>query len=149
MMQADRVAALALGLAAFALLLLAGVLLARLATARRSERTLAHALDQRAQQSAALAATSAGARGADAVSSAAANAKKSSPASGMKVLVERFAHTGIRWLDTPFGRQLVADEDRRLLVVHPEDEVSKHPGGCAAIRGPGAFAPGHALFDLV
>jgi tight adherence protein C len=115
MMQADRVAALALGLAAFALLLLAGVLLARLAAPRRSERTLAHALDQRAQQSAALAAASAGARGADAVSSAAANAKKSSPASGMKVLVERFAHTGIRWLDTPFGRQLVADEDRRLL----------------------------------
>jgi tight adherence protein C len=73
-----------------------------------------HSINARSKVLRALIA-SAGARGADAVSSAAANAKKSSPASGMKVLVERFAHTGIRWLDTPFGRQLVADEDRRLL----------------------------------
>jgi tight adherence protein C len=115
MMQADHIAAIALALGAFAMLLLAGGLVARLAAAQRSERTLVHALDRRAQQSAALAAASAGARGADAVSSAAANVSKTNRASGMKALVERFAHTGIRWLDTPFGRQLVADEDRRLL----------------------------------
>jgi tight adherence protein C len=30
-------------------------------------------------------------------------------------LLEHFAHAGIRWLDTPFGRQVVAEEDRRLL----------------------------------
>ena len=115
MMQADHVAAIALGLGALALLLIAGVLLARLAAARRSERTLAHALDERALQSAALAAASATARGADAVPNAAARTTKAEHATGIKALVERFAHTGIRWLDTPFGRQLVADEDRRLL----------------------------------
>ncbi|MFB9127741.1 type II secretion system F family protein [Paraburkholderia dipogonis] len=37
------------------------------------------------------------------------------PPTGFKGLLERFAHTGIRWLDTPFGRQVVAEEDRRLL----------------------------------
>ncbi|WP_206002039.1 hypothetical protein [Paraburkholderia aromaticivorans] len=40
---------------------------------------------------------------------------RSVPPTGFKGLLERFAHTGIRWLDTPFGRQVVAEEDRRLL----------------------------------
>lgn len=30
-------------------------------------------------------------------------------------LFNRFARTGVRWLDTPLGRQVVAAEDRRLL----------------------------------
>jgi tight adherence protein C len=114
MMQVNLVAALALALVAFAFLLIAGLLLARLAAARRSERTLAHALDQHAVQSAALAAASA-ARRSDAVSSTAADAPKSIRVGGLRALLERFAHTGIRWLDTPLGRQLVADEDRRML----------------------------------
>jgi tight adherence protein C len=111
-MQANLVAAIALALASFALLLLAGLVLVKVVVALRSERTLAHALDQRA----ARAAASAVARGADALSNnAAAPPSKTPRIAGVKALVERFAHTGIRWLDTPFGRQLVADEDRRLL----------------------------------
>ena len=114
-MRVNLVAALALALAAFALLLIAGTILARLATARRAQRTLAHALDQRAQKSAALSAASAAARRGDALSNAAANAPNATRASRLKAILEQFAHTGIRWLDTPFGRQLVANEDRRML----------------------------------
>ncbi|WP_027801388.1 type II secretion system F family protein [Paraburkholderia dilworthii] len=58
-MQPTELIALALALAAAASLLLAGLLIARLAAARRSARTLAHALDARALQSA-VAATSRG-----------------------------------------------------------------------------------------
>ncbi|MFM0057925.1 type II secretion system F family protein [Paraburkholderia phytofirmans] len=112
-MQTQQLLALALALAALGLLLLAGLVLARVAAARRSERTLRHALDERALQSAALAA--AAARGADGAQAGAKAAVRSAPPTGFKGLLERFAHTGIRWLDTPFGRQVVAEEDRRLL----------------------------------
>jgi len=113
-MQARHLAVLALAFAAFAMLLLAGLVLARVAAARRSERTLRQALDQRALQSAALAAA---ARAGDATP-AAQNAKpapRGARPGGLKGLLERCAHTGARWLDTPFGRQIVAEEDRRLL----------------------------------
>jgi tight adherence protein C len=114
-MRADLVAALALALAALALLLLAALVLAKLAAARRSERTLVHALDERAQQSAVLAAASAVAQRGDAATNAADKTPKAARATGLNALLERLAHTGIRWLDTPFGRQLVAPEDRRML----------------------------------
>lgn len=119
MMDANRFAALALGAAALALLLIAGLMLARLAGARRSERTLAHALDLRAQQSAARVAASA-VTGADGISNntvgtTAKNVPKAARRPGFQGLLDRFAHAGIRWLDTPVGRQMVADEDRRLL----------------------------------
>jgi tight adherence protein C len=122
-MDANQISALALGAAALALLLIAGLVLARLASARRSERTLVHVLDQRAQQSAARVAASA-VTGADGTSGNSVNTTVKSGAkvtpkaarrSGFKGLLDRFAHAGIRWLDTPFGRQMVADEDRRLL----------------------------------
>ncbi|RDK03899.1 type II secretion system F family protein [Paraburkholderia lacunae] len=117
-MQVHQLVALALALAALALLLIAGLVLARIAAVRRSERTLRHALDERAQQSAALAAAAA-ARGADGAPGAAKAAKAAAarnlPPKGFKGLLERFALTGVRWLDTPFGRQVVAEEDRRLL----------------------------------
>ncbi|MGF6771182.1 tight adherence protein C [Paraburkholderia sp. GAS199] len=116
-MQANHLAALALAIASLALLLIAGVVLARVAAVRRSERTLRHALDERAQQSAALA--GAAARSAEAgqagAQSGAKTAARSAPPAGFKGLLERFAHAGVRWLDTPFGRQIVAEEDRRLL----------------------------------
>ncbi|MFM0227164.1 type II secretion system F family protein [Paraburkholderia dipogonis] len=112
-MQTQQLVALALALAALGLLLIAGLVLARLAAARRIERTLRHALDERALQSAALAA--AAARGAEGAPGGAKAAARSAPPTGFKGLLERFAHTGIRWLDTPFGRQVVAEEDRRLL----------------------------------
>ncbi|PRX26539.1 tight adherence protein C [Paraburkholderia sp. BL18I3N2] len=116
-MQTQQLLALALALAALGLLLIAGLVLARVAAARRSERTLRHALDERALQSAALAAAAArGAEGAQAGAKAGAKAVvRSVTPTGFKGLLERFAHTGIRWLDTPFGRQVVAEEDRRLL----------------------------------
>ncbi|MDQ0622857.1 tight adherence protein C [Paraburkholderia graminis] len=148
-MQPNELFALALAFAAAGLLLLAGLLVARLAAARRSARTLAHALDGRALQSAAAA----GARGAQAGNAAnaaqgggAANASSVASvasgshapnasnaahalntsssrgtsanvkrARGMKGLLERCADAGTRWLDTSVGRQVVAQEDRRLL----------------------------------
>ncbi len=113
-MQTQQLVALALALAALGLLLIAGLVLARMAAARRSERTLRHALDERALQSAALAAAAA-ARGAEGAQGGAKRAARHAPPTGLKGLLERFAHTGIRWLDTPFGRQIVAEEDRRLL----------------------------------
>ncbi|MFM0740516.1 type II secretion system F family protein [Paraburkholderia xenovorans] len=115
-MEAHQFAALALAIAAFALLLLAGLVLARVAAARRSDRTLKQALDERALQTAALAA--AAARGAHAAQNDPAGAKTAARqirATGFKGLLERFAHMGIRWLDTPLGRLIVAEEDRRLL----------------------------------
>ncbi|MFM0278004.1 type II secretion system F family protein [Paraburkholderia sediminicola] len=108
-MQAYQLVALALALAALALLLLAGLVLARVAAVRRSERTLTHALDERALQAAAAA------RGVDGAQGASNAALRNVQPKGFKGLLERFAHTGIRWLDTPFGRQIVAEEDRQLL----------------------------------
>jgi tight adherence protein C len=113
-MQAHQLVALALALAAFALLLLAGLVLTRVAAVRRSERTLRHALDERALQSATLAAAAV-ARGADGAQGASKVPLRNIQPKGFKGLLERFAHAGIRWLDTPFGRQVVAEEDRRLL----------------------------------
>lgn len=113
-MQAHQLVALALALAAFALLLLAALVLARVAAVRRSERTLRHALDERALQTAA-AAVSVAARGAEGVQGDAKVVRHNVQPKGFKGLLERFAHTGVRWLDTPLGRQIVAEEDRRLL----------------------------------
>jgi tight adherence protein C len=112
-MRTEQLVALALALAAFGLLLIAGLVLARMAAARRIERTLRHALDERALQSAALAA--AAMRGAENAQGGAKAAARGARPTGFKGLLERFAHTGIRWLDTPIGRQVVAEEDRRLL----------------------------------
>jgi tight adherence protein C len=106
--QPNFLIALALGLVAVASLLVAGLLIARIAAARRSDRTLTQALDERALQSAAAAAT----RVADGTQ---VKQGVSAPAGGMKGVFERFAHAGIRWLDTSIGRHIVAEEDRRLL----------------------------------
>ncbi|OAJ54396.1 hypothetical protein A6V36_06685 [Paraburkholderia ginsengiterrae] len=110
-MQAQQLVALALALAALGVLLIAGLVLTRVAAAWRSERTLRHALDERALQAAALA----GARNGEGVQGGAKAVARSAQAKGFKALLDRFAHAGIRWLDTPFGRQIVAEEDRRLL----------------------------------
>ncbi|CAB3731108.1 hypothetical protein LMG24238_05745 [Paraburkholderia sediminicola] len=107
-MQPNYLIALALGLVALASLLIAGLLIVRISAARRSDRTLMQALDERALQNA-VAAAARGTVGAQGKQSA------STPARGMKGLLERFAHAGVRWLDTPIGRHIVAEEDRRLL----------------------------------
>jgi tight adherence protein C len=113
-MHPDRLLALALALTALAALLIGALLIARLAAARRSERTLAHALDERALQSAALTSAEAAASQADTAPAEQRAAGATGP-KGAKALLERLAHAGVRWLDTPFGRQIVAEEDRRLL----------------------------------
>nr|WP_211615742.1 type II secretion system F family protein [Paraburkholderia haematera] len=107
-MQPNYLIALALGLVALASLLIAGLLIVRIAAARRSDRMLMQALDERALQNAVAAA----ARGTDG-----AQGKQSTrvPETGMRGAFERLAHTGIRLLDTPIGRHIVAEEDRRLL----------------------------------
>ncbi|MBK3840807.1 type II secretion system F family protein [Paraburkholderia aspalathi] len=107
-MQPNYLIALALGLVALASLLIAGLLIVRISAARRSDRTLMQALDERALQNAVAAA----ARGTVGVQG---KQGTSAPASGMKGVLERFAHAGVRWLDTPIGRHIVAEEDRRLL----------------------------------
>lgn len=116
-MNANLVVALALALASLAALLIAALLMRRVAAAQRSDRTLKHALDERALQSAALAAASASAaaRSRDGAQAANRATPPEPSATGMNGVLDRFAQMGVRWLDTPFGKQLVADEDRRLL----------------------------------
>ncbi|MCX4164444.1 MULTISPECIES: type II secretion system F family protein [Paraburkholderia] len=98
-----RLAALALALLSAALLIVAGIVIVRIAAERRSARTLAQAFDRRAAQAAA--------NGGTAVS----GGQKTARATGFRGTLEHLANAGIRWLDTPFGRQIVAEEDRRLL----------------------------------
>ncbi|QDQ83729.1 type II secretion system F family protein [Paraburkholderia megapolitana] len=120
-MESNHLLSFALAAAALGLLLIASLLIARLVAAGRSERTLAHALDERAlQNAAAVAATATRAvpsiqGGISGASGAAKKAPAVAPARGIKGMLESFSHTGARWLDTPFGRQIVAEEDRRLL----------------------------------
>jgi tight adherence protein C len=110
-MDAHRLAALALALAALGVLLIAVVLIVRVVAVQRSERILVRALDERALHSAAHAAAArAGERAADGNA-----ANRSTQPAGFKGLLERLTQVGVRWIDTPIGRQIVAEEDRRLL----------------------------------
>ncbi|WP_028227158.1 type II secretion system F family protein [Paraburkholderia ferrariae] len=76
-------------------------------------------------------------------------------AMGFKGFVERFAEAGARWLDTPVGRVLVAEEDRRILdrcgYVDARSRglflvarivcaaaLALLVGWCAAVRAPGS-----------
>ncbi|GAB6848595.1 type II secretion system F family protein [Paraburkholderia kururiensis] len=52
---------------------------------------------------------------AQAASRTAGGAGKRPQPRGLAAWVDRMADAGVRWLDTPFGRQAVADEERRLL----------------------------------
>ncbi|WJF91287.1 type II secretion system F family protein [Paraburkholderia bonniea] len=124
-MKPISVLVLALVLGAVALLLLAGVLLLRLAREGRSAHTLAQALDQRAAAAAAAAVAAAARNGAV---SAAAGASSAAPAAAVAAAaahatrwsmfnrwLRQLSQAGVRWLETPLGRLIVADEDRRLL----------------------------------
>ncbi|HEY3599598.1 MAG TPA: type II secretion system F family protein [Paraburkholderia sp.] len=130
-MEAHQVAALALALFACALLLAAGWMLRRIGSAQRSTRTLADALERHAAAAGASAdAATATTDAADASNSAQAPAARAAGSGGqaaprrppaqapmhpLRRAVERAARAGTRWLDTPLGRQIVANEDRRLL----------------------------------
>lgn len=112
-MDADSffVVALMCGSAACALIGL--LVFAGLGRNRRSVRTLDHALDQRAASAAAARAAT-----------PASNERKDPKVSGetdksrltsLDRIVQTLSRTAARWLDTPLGKIVVADEDRRLL----------------------------------
>jgi len=120
--HAYPIAALAVAFAALASLLAGVMLMRRHAAAKRSARVLADALDQRAMQAAALragAGVHSGPAGQSAGQAAASQtppeANAPSKHSRLHPLIERASRAGMRWLDSPLGRQIVADEDRRLL----------------------------------
>ncbi|MCM2493470.1 type II secretion system F family protein [Burkholderia glumae] len=107
-MEAHQLGALALALGAIGVLLLAGLAIVRAMLLQRSERALASALDQRLAASRAAAAR---AGQAQAVELKPAEARPAGFAA-WRAQAERI---GMRWLDTGLGKQLVADEDRKLL----------------------------------
>ncbi|GJH31292.1 type II secretion system F family protein [Paraburkholderia hospita] len=118
-MDAHRLAALAVACVGLALLLVGVALWRRHAAARRSARVLADALERRAAQAAsassATAAATAGGRAGHAGFDGAMRASAPAASNGLQRLLARASEAGMRWLDTPLGRQVVADEDRRVL----------------------------------
>ncbi|SIT36469.1 Type II secretion system F domain protein [Paraburkholderia piptadeniae] len=124
-MSAFSLAALALAFAALASLLAGVTLWKRHLTGRRSARMLADVLGQRASQAqaAAMRAASSANAGANANTSTTGavhgatqrDADASAQVASPHPLLERASRAGMRWLDSPLGRHVVADEDRRLL----------------------------------
>ncbi|VWB92968.1 type II secretion system protein [Burkholderia pseudomultivorans] len=108
-MTATHIGSIALALGALGVLLFGIAALLRASAASRAERALVDALDRRM---AALEAAKA-----RPVSDGEAAAKPEASGSRQRVerLLERLSATGMRWLDTGFGKHVVADEDRRLL----------------------------------
>ncbi|RQR79099.1 type II secretion system F family protein [Burkholderia sp. Bp9012] len=107
-MTATQIGSVALALGALGVLLFGMIALLRASAASRAERALADALDQRmAALEAAKARTVA-----DDVPSAKPDTRGRER---IERMLARFSATGMRWLDTGFGKHIVADEDRRLL----------------------------------
>lgn len=107
-MTATQIGSIALALGALGVLLLGMIALLRASAASRVERALADALDQR--MAAHEAAKLGGVADADV-------APKSDTHGRQRVerLLARLSATGMRLLETGFGKHIVADEDRRLL----------------------------------
>lgn len=113
----------ALLLAALGVALLAALACQRIVVARKSTRTLEQAMARTVAQASAAAApgqASAGrtAQGGNAAQSAnpgadvlTGNRKRS----GLPGIVDALGARGVRWLDTPLGKLIVADEDRRMI----------------------------------
>ncbi|CAJ3314676.1 outer-membrane protein [Burkholderia pseudomallei] len=113
-MDPSRLGAIALVLGAIGVLMLAALAIMQAVLARRTGRTLADALDQRAAAlEAAAARVAAGAAGAAraGMPEAAPDARRPRFAA----LLDRAGRFGMRLLDTRLGKQIVADEDRMLL----------------------------------
>jgi tight adherence protein C len=108
-MTATQIGSIALALGALGVLLLGTVALLRANAAARAERALGDALDRR------MAALDA-AKARTAPDGGAALAKPDAPRRArIARFLERLSAAGMRWLDTGFGRRIVAEEDRRLL----------------------------------
>lgn len=107
-MTATQIGSLALALGALGVLLFGMIALLRASAASRAERALTDALDQRM---AALAAAK--------VRPTADNGAEAKPEmhgrQHIERMLERLSAAGMRWLDTGFGKHIVAEEDRRLL----------------------------------
>lgn len=114
-MNAAQLGALALLLAALGFALFAALACMRLTAARRSTRTLDDALTAQAAASDARAAAMRAAVASVAASSSAGASAGNSAAQRAPNAFDRLARLGARWLDTPFGKMAVAEEDRRLL----------------------------------
>ncbi|AIO94425.1 type II secretion system F family protein [Burkholderia pseudomallei] len=113
-MDPSRLGAIALVLGAIGVLMLAALAIMQAVLSRRTGRTLADALDQRAAAlEAAAARVAAGAAGAAraGMPEAAPDARRPRFAA----LLDRAGRFGMRLLDTRLGKQIVADEDRMLL----------------------------------
>lgn len=108
-MTATQIGAIALALGALGVLMFGMAALLRASAASRAERALADALDRR--MAALEAAKVRNVSGDDATP------VKSGESGRQRVerLLERLSAAGMRWLDTGFGKHVVADEDRRLL----------------------------------
>ncbi|NIE65155.1 type II secretion system F family protein [Burkholderia sp. Ax-1719] len=124
-MSAQGLGIFALVLAALGIALLATLLCLRVVAAGKSARTLEQAMARTSSQAAAVkaAGTMAGG-GSNGAANGAANgvaggtldtptgARKRTGLAGM---LDALGAKGVRWLDTPFGKLIVADEDRRLI----------------------------------
>ena len=115
-MDSDTFFIVALMCASAACVLIGLLMFAGLGRNRRSARTLNHALDQRA----ASASVAAAARAAMPVSNERKDTELSDKASKTRLtkldrIVRTLSLSAARWLDTPLGKIVVADEDRRLL----------------------------------
>ncbi|KVE30931.1 type II secretion system F family protein [Burkholderia sp. TSV86] len=113
-MEPVRLGAIALTLGALGVLMLAVLAVLRVLLAQKSSRTLADALEQRAAALDAMAARTA-APGAAGPRASDVQQVPDGGHSRVSALLERVGRFGMRLLDTPLGKQIVADEDRLLL----------------------------------
>jgi tight adherence protein C len=154
-MTSDRMAAIALALGALALLLVAGMLLRRIASGQRSARTLADALDRRSAQTEAVASAAANAAAPTGAATQTARTSAATLRSGSRVrrALERAARAGTNWLETPLGRRIVANEDRRLLeqcgFIDARSRglflIARVVCACVLLLAVGFFADGHLV----
>ncbi|WP_321841197.1 type II secretion system F family protein [Paraburkholderia bannensis] len=122
-MSPDTLEVFALLLAALGVALLAALACQRIVAARKSTRTLEQAMARTVAQASAAAAAApvnAGrlAQGGNAAQSANGSVDTLPGVrkrSGLPGMIDALGTRGVRWLDSPFGKLVVADEDRRLI----------------------------------
>jgi tight adherence protein C len=103
----------ALLLAALGVAMLAALACQRIVVARKSTRTLEQAMARTVAQGAAAAGGPANA--ASSANTSIDTLPGARKRSGLPGMIDGLGARGVRWLDTPFGKLIVADEDRRLI----------------------------------
>ncbi|WP_321953201.1 type II secretion system F family protein [Paraburkholderia bannensis] len=122
-MSPDTLEVFALLLAALGVALLAALACQRIVAARKSTRTLEQAMARTVAQASAGAAAAPPNAGRLAQGGNAAQSANGSvdtlpgvrKRSGLPGMIDALGTRGVRWLDSPFGKLVVADEDRRLI----------------------------------